>query len=509
MSLAIRGPSHWSRGVRDLPPEPTRLLPRRRDVESDDVYLNWSIRGLEEMAPEMSARRTLSSRQRQLGIGILLLIGFGLLVYPLQVLVAANTLAVLLYSTAFVYSVVWFRSALHELPLVTVSDEEARAIPDHVLPKYTILVAAYHESEVIGETIRALERLDYPPDRLDVKLLLESDDQETIQAARQASPASHIRIVRVPRSEPRTKPKACNYGLCTATGDLVTIYDAEDRPEPLQLRRAAVAFSRLEDDVACLQAKLHYYNWNQNVITRLFSAEYITWFSLMLPALLRLKTPVPLGGTSMHLRRDMLEHVGAWDAHNVTEDADLGVRLARFGFRTLILDSVTLEEANSDFINWVKQRSRWHKGYMQTWLVHMRNPFRLHQDLGLKGFWGFQLTLAVTPLLALLNPIFWFVAALWLVAKPPLVAELFPPILYYPAMLCLVLGNFLGFYRTAVGLRLERQPGLFLSIFAQPLYWVMMAIAAIRALLQLVVAPSFWEKTLHGLDESVGVSKAV
>jgi glycosyltransferase XagB len=506
MSLALRGSNRWPQGATDSP-LPKRLLPRRRNVENDAIYLDWSIRGLEEMAPEMSARRTLSARQRQLGIAVVLLLGAGVLIYPLQVLVGANTLAVMLYSAAFLYSVVWFRSALHGVPLVTVTDEEARAIPDHLLPTYTVLVAAYREAEVIGETIRALERLDYPPHRLDVKLLLESDDRETIEAARRARPASHIQIVTVPSSEPRTKPKACNYGLCTATGDLVTIYDAEDRPEPLQLRRAAVAFSRLEDDVACLQAKLHYYNWSQNLITRLFSAEYITWFSLMLPALLRLGAPIPLGGTSMHLRRDVLEHVGAWDAHNVTEDADLGVRLARFGFRTLVLDSVTLEEANSDFINWVKQRSRWHKGYMQTWLVHMRNPLRLHHDLGLKGFWGFQLTLAATPLLALLNPVFWLVAGLWLIAKPPLVAELFPPVLYYPAMLCLVLGNFLGFYRTVVGLRLERKPGLLLSIFAQPLYWAMMAIAAIRAVLQLVVAPSFWEKTLHGLHKPIGVSE--
>lgn len=471
--------------------------------------MKWSITGLEEMAPELSARRTLSSRQRQLLIAAGLVIGFGILVFPLQVLVGINTLAVMLYSAAFVYSAVWFRSALREPPLLRVTDEEARAIPDHLLPRYTVLVAAYHESEVIDATIRALERLDYPPDRLEIKLLLEADDLETIDAALKAAPAPHLQIVRVPPSEPRTKPKACNYGLCAATGDLVTIYDAEDRPEPLQLRRAAFAFSRSADDVACLQAKLHYYNANQNLITRLFAAEYITWFSLMLPALLSLNAPIPLGGTSMHLRRDVLEHVGAWDAHNVTEDADLGVRLRRFGFRTLILDSITLEEANSDFINWVKQRSRWHKGYMQTWLVHMRDPLRLHRELGLKGFWGFQLTLAVTPVLALLNPFFWAVAALWLVAKPPLIAELFPPILYYPAMLCLVLGNFLGFYRTVVGLRQERQPGLFLCLFAQPVYWVMMAIAAIRAVLQLVVAPSFWEKTWHGLHQPVEVSEAI
>jgi glycosyltransferase XagB len=465
------------------------------------MYARWSISRLEWMAPELSARSTLSSGQRRVLIGIAFLAGIGLLVYPMQVLVSVNALAVILYSAAFAYSLLWFRCSLQDPQLLRVTDAEARSIPDHALPTYTVLVAAYNESEVIGETIRALEGLDYPVDRLDVKVLLEADDLETIEAARRAAPAPHIQLIQIPPCEPRTKPKACNYGLCTATGDLVTIYDAEDRPEPLQLRRAAVAFSRLEDDVACLQAKLHYYNSNQNLITRLFAAEYVTWFSFMLPALLRMKAPIPLGGTSMHLRREILTRVGAWDAHNVTEDADLGVRLHRFGYRTLVLDSVTLEEANSDFINWVKQRSRWHKGYMQTWLVHMRHPIRLHQDLGLAGFWGFQLTLGVTPLLALLNPFFWSVAALWFIAKPPLIAELLPPVIYYPAMLCLILGNFLGLYRTLLGLRAEKQTYLFLSAFAQPLYWVMMAIAAIRAFLQLTVDPSFWEKTVHGLHE--------
>src|SRR5207247_7375152 len=224
---------------------------------------------------------------------------------------------------------------------------------------------------------------------------------------------------------PRTKPKACNYGLTLARGDLLTIYDAEDRPDPLQLRRAAVAFRRLDDPVACLQARLSYHNANQNMITRWFTAEYLTWFGGLLPALVEQGAPVPLGGTSMHIRTDVLRMIGAWDPYNVTEDADLGLRLHRLGYRTHVLDSTTYEEATSDFVNWVKQRSRWYKGYMQTWLVHSRHPRRLWKELGPTGFLSFHLTIGATPLVPLINPIFWLLTLLWTVGHFPFIETLF------------------------------------------------------------------------------------
>jgi cellulose synthase/poly-beta-1,6-N-acetylglucosamine synthase-like glycosyltransferase len=298
---------------------------------------------------------------------------------------------------------------------------------------------------------------------------------------------------------PRTKPKACNYGLQLTGGEIVTIYDAEDRPEPLQLRRAAVAFRRLGPEVACLQAKLHYHNLGDNFITRSFGAEYLSWFAFMLPALAGAGGPVPLGGTSMHVRRDALERVGAWDPHNVTEDADLGVRLHRFGYRTEVLDSVTLEEANSDFVNWVKQRSRWYKGYLQTWLVHARHPVRLWRELGTRAFVAFNVVVGGTPMLAALNPVFWLLALLWLAGRPQVLQMLFPAWLYYPAMVCLAGGNFLAVYRLVVGVRMLGRLDLLGAALCSPVYWAMMSIAAIRAIAELTVKPSHWEKTVHGL----------
>lgn len=424
----------------------------------------------------------------------------GLVLQPVATLILLNAALTALYLVVLVYGIRILRAILRRPSLITIPDADARAAREQALPRYTVLVAAFQEADVIADTIRNLESLEYPPDRVEVLLLLEAEDTATIAAAEAAAPRPGIRIIRVPDAPPKTKPKALNYGLQLATGDLVTVFDAEDRPDPLQLRRAALAFSSLDPSVSCLQAKLHYHNVGQNRITKWFSAEYLRWFSSVLPALVALGAPIPLGGTSMHVRRDVLELVGAWDPFNVTEDADLGIRLARFGYRTRVLDSVTYEEANSDFVNWVKQRSRWYKGYLQTWLVHMRQPRRLWRQLGADGFLGFHVVVGATPVLALANPFFWLLTAIWLFGGVALVRVLFPPWIFYPALISVVLGNFLALYQVMISVRLAAAPGLLGSALLSPVYWVFMSIAAIRAFVQLLSAPSFWEKTMHGLD---------
>ena len=429
-----------------------------------------------------------------------------LVVNAAATIIAVVAAATLLYLGALAFRMRAFAISLNDPDVVEVTDEEARSVWDRTLPIYTVLVPAYREPEVIGKLIHRLKQLDYPADRLDVKLLLEEDDSETIAAAESAVGQSGIEIIRIPYSEPRTKPKALNVGLGLARGrsatGLVTIYDAEDEPDPLQLRRAVVAFRRLGPSVACLQAKLAYHNAQQNLITRWFTVEYAMWFSQLLPGLVREGTPLPLGGTSNHFRRSVLESVGAWDPYNVTEDADLGIRLHRAGHRTHVLETVTLEEANSDFVNWVKQRSRWYKGYMQTWLVHMRHPRQLWREVGGWGFVGFNLFVGGTPLLALLNPVFWTMTVAWFLFRPEFIVTIFPGWLYYVSLLCLLLGNFAFVYASMVAARAAGSPALVIAALLSPVYWVMMSIAAVKALIQLVHAPSFWEKTSHGLDQS-------
>jgi glycosyltransferase XagB len=250
----------------------------------------------------------------------------------------------------------------------------------------------------------------------------------------------------------------------------------------------------------CVQAKLGYFNVTQNIITRWFTLEYVTWFEHLLPGLVALGAPIPLGGTSNHLRADVLRELGGWDPYNVTEDADLGLRISRAGLSTRVLASTTLEEANSDFVNWLKQRSRWYKGYLQTWLIHNRRPGELVSAIGIKGYLGFTLFVAGTPLLALLNPIFWYLAIVWLVAEPAALDQLFPAIVYYPALACFLIGNFSMIYAGLISARAANRSDLVIAALTFPAYWVMMAISAVKAMVQLIFQPSYWEKTTHGLS---------
>jgi cellulose synthase/poly-beta-1,6-N-acetylglucosamine synthase-like glycosyltransferase len=424
------------------------------------------------------------------------------LLAPLSTATTLIGLATLLYFAALIYRLAAYWLSLGNPEIVVVSDEEALSVRDDELPVYTILVPAYREPTVIASLIERLSLLEYPADKLDIRLLLEQDDLETISAAEKANPGPQFTIVRVPHSEPKTKPKACNIGLQGARGEYVTIFDAEDRPERLQLRRAVVGFRRLDASVACLQAKLSYYNSEQNLLTSWFTIEYAMWFSFLLPGLVVQRGPLPLGGTSNHFRGEILREVGGWDPYNVTEDADLGIRLARRGYETRVLDSTTMEEANSDVINWVKQRSRWYKGYLQTWLVHTRQPVRLRRELGWRGFVGFNLFVLGTPLLSLINPVFWALTAVWFLVHPLVIVALFPAWLYYLGLTVMVLGNFTLFFTWIVSARIAGSRKLVLAALLVPFYWAMMSLAVIKAAVQLISAPSFWEKTVHGLDQA-------
>jgi cellulose synthase/poly-beta-1,6-N-acetylglucosamine synthase-like glycosyltransferase len=448
----------------------------------------------------LSARKRLTTGQGAVFAvtGVVLLAG--LVAAPMTTLIGLVAVLTLLYLAVFAERLVLLRLALREPGTLSVTPTQARSVPDEELPVYTVLVPAYREPEVLPHLLTAIGELDYPVDRLDVILLLEEDDEETYAAAVAASPPDHVRIVRVPYSEPRTKPKACNVGLSMARGELITIFDAEDRPEPLQLRRAAVAFRHAPPNVVCLQAKLAYFNHDENILTNWFTTEYAMWFEQMLPGLVQQNAPIPLGGTSNHFRTAVLRELGGWDPFNVTEDADLGVRLHRYGYRTLVLDSVTFEEANSDAINWLKQRSRWYKGYLQTWLVHSRHPIVMCREIGVIPFLRFNLFVGGTPLLALLNPIFWALTLMWFVGELSFVQHLFPTWLYFIGLACLVLGNFTFVYSNVVAARTTGIPQLVSRALLSPMYWTLMSLAACKALVQLVMAPSFWEKTTHGLS---------
>jgi len=481
----------YSRGVR-------RLV--MRDAEAQ-LRLQASISGLAFKAPSVSVRRLLTSRQRRFFIALAGLVFVGLLISAVDTVVTLIAIVTVVYAVCVSYRVYLFARSSRADVSERVSDEEARAVPDAELPTYTVMIPAYHEPEVINHLVASIARLEYPVDRLQVLVLVEADDDETIDAVRDQDPGSQFTLVLVPPAEPRTKPKALNFGLTLARGELVAIYDAEDEPDPLQLRRAAVALRRLGPDVGCVQAKLSYNNPDQNLITRWFTVEYAMWFSFFLPGLASMRAPIPLGGTSNHFRRDVLRSLGGWDPFNVTEDADLGIRMFREGYTVRVLDSVTLEEANSDFVNWVKQRSRWYKGYLQTFFVHLRNPRELCREMGWKGVAHFSIFVGGTPILAMLNPVFWIMTVLWFIAHPVFVSRFFPAPVYYMGLVCWAFGNVFLVYLTLLSCRATRRGELLWAVFSIPIYWVMMAMAAAKALWQLIGKPAFWEKTVHGLHE--------
>jgi cellulose synthase/poly-beta-1,6-N-acetylglucosamine synthase-like glycosyltransferase len=375
----------------------------------------------------------------------------------------------------------------------------APRLPDEELPRYTVLVPLYREANVLEPLVAHLSRLDYPRDQLEILLICEADDDETIAAVRLAELPDQFRLVVCPDGVPRTKPRACNYGLEEATGELCVIYDAEDRPEFDQLRLAADAFHAAPADVVCLQAPLDYHNHDHNLLTRFFTVEYNFWFDLLLPGLVRSGFPVPLGGTSNHLRVAELRALGGWDPYNVTEDADLGMRLHAAGGRTRMLPSVTLEEACSRLRPWIRQRTRWQKGYAQTWAAHSRGG-SLRRAGGPRAAAGLHLLVGGCVLVNLLNPPLWGLTIYFAITRADWVLTLFPGPLLYPAVLSLVVGNFFFYYVNFMAVLHRERWHLVHAVILMPLYWLLMSVAAWRAVGQLVTSLHMWEKTPHGLS---------
>ncbi|KAB7765989.1 glycosyltransferase [Xanthomonas sp. LMG 12462] len=456
---------------------------------------------LAEHAPEHSARQVITRAQSVFLVALTVVLAAALALWPLVTLIALNTLiAVAFLATFGLKLVLAWRGARRRID-IKVSDEEVASLGDEDLPVYTVLVPMYKEPDVLPILANALRRLDYPTSKLDVKLVLEADDTETIEAAKALGLEAFFEIIRVPPSQPKTKPKACNYALRFARGQMLTIYDAEDKPEPDQLKRVVAAFRKSPADVACIQARLNYYNADENWLTRMFTLEYTLWFDFYLPALETLRIPIPLGGTSNHFRLDILRKVHAWDPYNVTEDADLGVRLTQQGYRVSVVNSTTFEEANVSIPNWIRQRSRWLKGYMQTWLVHMRDPVQLYRSTGVRGFWGFQLFVGGTFFTALAAPLMWLSYGLWLAVGSKFFDPFFPPALLYLSLLNLLLGNGFLIYMTLVAAFKRDYFRLAPYALTVPLYWLLQSIAAYKGLWQLIRNPFYWEKTTHGISK--------
>ena len=461
--------------------------------------LDHAVRGLYRRNPNESAYTVMTPPQFAL-LGAVLLLGLvGLYFAPREVLTFLN----LLVNVGFLLSILFkfavaLAGARHEWQ-VPVTDEEVKALQDSELPTYTILLPVYREAEIVEMLIKNLCSLDYPPSKLEILLLLEENDKETIEAARAAHPPETVTFVIIPDAPPKSKPKACNVGLFFARGEYLVIYDAEDQPEPDQLKKAIVAFRKGPPNLVCVQAALNYFNAEENLLTRMFTLEYSYWFDYMLPGLDRLRLPIPLGGTSNHFRTDLLRQLGGWDPFNVTEDADLGIRASANGYTVAVINSTTYEEANTRVGNWIRQRSRWIKGYMQTSLIHLRDPIGLVKRIGWRNTLGFIMLIAGTPLTFLCALPLWVLFVVSSLVRIPELTAFFPPIVFYIGLFNLVIGNGLMIYLNMLGVFKRRIYRLILFALLNPFYWVLHAIAAYKALWQLFTKPFFWEKTVHGI----------
>ncbi len=424
-------------------------------------------------------------------------------------LLAAGTLAT--DATIYVFEIIlaaiflaWLGLRLAGAFVDWVSRERSPELSDDRLPTYTVIAALYHEASSVNGLLSAIERLDYPPEKLDVIVAVEADDRETRAALDDRKSHLPVTVIPVPAFGPRTKPKALNVALPFARGSFTVIYDAEDRPEANQLRRALQAFGSGGDRLACVQAQLCIDNTTDSLLARLYTAEYAGQFDVFLPGIAALHLPLPLGGSSNHFRTEILREVGGWDAYNVTEDADLGLRLARFGYRTGVISSTTYEEAPAKIGPWLRQRTRWFKGWMQTWLVHMREPRRLLGDLGFTGFVSFQLIVGGNALAALVHPLFLGSLIYSVASGAPMwrggsLAVTVLAALYGTSV---VIGYLTSAFLGWLGLMRRGLLSTAWVLLLTPLHWLLLSLAAWRAFYQLIVAPYAWEKTEHGLAKS-------
>lgn len=440
-------------------------------------------------------------KKQQFLFAIILILTFiGLYLDYLYVLQIVVLLLTLLYFFDLLFNLLLVFLSLRYNPQIKITKKQVSRI--HDWPTYTIFSPLYKEYEVLPQFVKAIENLDYPKDKLQVLLLLEEDDLETIAHARSMSLPNYFVICIVPNSTPKTKPKACNFGLYFATGKYSVIYDAEDIPDPLQLKKSVIAFDILPKRVVCVQAKLNFYNPTQNLLSKLFTLEYSTWFDLVLPGLQYLNAPIPLGGTSNHFKTKYLRKLHGWDAFNVTEDCDLGIRLFKKGYNTALLDSTTYEEANVATKNWVKQRSRWIKGYIQSYFVHTRNVSEFRNKTSFVHFFTFNLVVGGKTLSVLINPIMWLLTIVYftnLFGASGFIQDLFPSTVLYIGVFSLIVGNFIYIYLYLLGSFNRGYYSLIKYAVFVPFYWLFMSFSSLISIYELIKRPHYWSKTKHGL----------
>lgn len=493
------------------------VIERTIDTLYREIHKKMSSYDLHNRMPDQSAHKVLIPRQKALIVVFLAVVIISAViesVLTFAVLFTLVNVAYFIINPVKIYiSLLGFRGSR---AIKAITRGEMRWVWDEDMPMYTVLVPVYHEAKMLSKLMLNLYRMNYPKDKLDVKILMEESDEETLSEARQiglfGSPKKYVEGVAkkeytkflglfdpvvIPPAKVTTKPRACNYGLLRARGECCVIFDAEDDPDPDQLKKAAIVFLRSDNNLGCLQSKLNFYNANENLLTKWFSIEYGYWYEYYLTGLDWINAPIPLGGTSNHFRVDQLTELGRWDPYNMTEDADLGMRIARRKIKTQIINSYTYEESPIHVRSWIRQRSRWFKGHLQTFLVHTRHPLKLLRDLGMSQFLKFQLTFGGNVFLALINPVLWLVTAITTFTSLTFYG-LLPGYVQALCIFNLAFGNLTYLLLHVAACIKRKEYGKIPFAWLLPIYWGLISIASWRGIIQLIRNPFYWEKTSHG-----------
>ncbi|WP_406720504.1 glycosyltransferase family 2 protein [Thioclava litoralis] len=498
--LACAHPDLFASIQKDLPKEygPYRMAIATERAITDSLLARRKTqmirRAESRVASVMSCRERDERRAATWLFGVLFAGALGLTLMPLAVFALLSGWAILtlvLTSALKLWAGITQARSARYMPQTTPA-------PAARLPVISIMVPMFREPDIAARLVARMSRLHYPRELLDMLLVVEEDDHVTRDALAKADLPRWMRVLPVPDGPIRTKPRALNYALNFCRGSIIGVYDAEDAPHPDQLHMIARRFAKAPPEVVCLQGILDYYNPRTNWLSRCFTIEYATWFRMVLPGIAKLGFVVPLGGTTLFFRRKVLEELGCWDAHNVTEDADLGVRLARKGYRTELVPTVTQEEANCRMVPWVKQRSRWLKGYAITWAVHMRSPRKLMEDLGPRRFWAFQVMFFGSLSQYVLAPLLW---SFWLMVfgLPHPVQSLLSDTQITLLVAVFVTAELLNICLAAWAVRGESHRFLIPWVPSMHLYFPLGAIAGWKAIYELVQKPFYWDKTTHGI----------
>ncbi len=366
------------------------------------------------------------------------------------------------------------------------------------LPVISVVLPVYKEKEIIPQLCQRMMDMDYPPENLDLIFVFESGDDETIEAFQQYPKPAHFKGLVSPDVKPKTKPKALNVALRETKGDLLVIFDAETLPETDQFMKVVAAF-RGDPTLDYIHCRIDVYNPNRNWITKMYTAEFSFFYNFFLPGLATVHSPTPISGHSVYFRREQLVKVGGWDAYNLAEDCDIGIRMFRNGYkRATVLDSYSWEQSTTNIFSWMKQRTRWMQGFVQTSMVNLRFPALLWKDLG--GLRNMVLFLFHVPggvFLNGLNLAQWGMLVFWYATSDPIIQSIFTDVLLYLSVVSFILGNIIFTYFNLIGLFYRKYYSFVGQALFSPVYWIMLSFATVRAIIRFFLQESTWDKTTH------------